>query len=87
MNSDGFQCSRAIRRPPSPFFRKAIDIKPLQPAAKFGVGRSGGMEKTSLISLTSEERGTRPHIGRKIGSPDVKPKQGNLGVAFFGANV
>jgi hypothetical protein len=27
----------------------------------FGVGRSGVMEKTSLLSLTSEERRTRPH--------------------------
>jgi hypothetical protein len=28
----------------------------------FGVGRSGGIEKTSLISLTSEERRTPPHM-------------------------
>ena len=27
-----------------------------------GIGRSGGMEKTSLISLTSEERRTRPYM-------------------------
>jgi hypothetical protein len=33
-----------------------------QLGAMFGVGRSGGMEKTSLLSLTSEERRTRPHI-------------------------
>ena len=33
-------------------------------AVEFGVGRCGGIEKTSLISLTSEERRTRPHIGR-----------------------
>ena len=33
-------------------------------AAIFGVGRSGGIEKTSLISLTSEERRTRPHLAR-----------------------
>ena len=32
--------------------------------AKFGVGRCGGIEKTSLISLTSEERRTRPHMRR-----------------------
>jgi hypothetical protein len=30
----------------------------------FGVGRSGGIEKTSLISLTSEERRARPHMIR-----------------------
>jgi hypothetical protein len=33
-----------------------------QLAAKFGAGRSGGIEKTSLISLTSLERRARPHI-------------------------
>jgi arylformamidase len=31
-------------------------------AAKFGVGRSGGMPNAILISLTSEERRARPHI-------------------------
>jgi hypothetical protein len=35
-----------------------------QLGAKFGVGRCGGMEKTRLISLTSEERRTRPHMER-----------------------
>ena len=35
-----------------------------QLGGKFGVGRSGGIEKTSLISLTSEERRTRPHMAR-----------------------
>jgi hypothetical protein len=35
-----------------------------QLCAKFGVGRCGEIEKTSLISLTSEERRTRPHIAR-----------------------
>ena len=39
-----------------------------QLGAKFGVGRCGGIEKTRLISLTSEERRTRPHMGRKMGS-------------------
>jgi len=34
-----------------------------QLGAMFGVGRCGGVEKTSLISLTSEERWTRPHMG------------------------
>jgi hypothetical protein len=33
----------------------------------FGVGRSAGIEKTSLISLTSEERRARPHIRVGIG--------------------
>jgi hypothetical protein len=33
-----------------------------QLGGKFGVGRSGGIEKTSLISLTSEERRARPHM-------------------------
>ena len=31
-------------------------------AVEFGVGRCGGIEKTSLISLTSEERRARPHM-------------------------
>jgi hypothetical protein len=35
-----------------------------QLGGKFGVGRWGGIEKTSLISLTSEERRTRPHMIR-----------------------
>src|SRR5215469_14625677 len=34
-----------------------------QLGGKFGVGRSGGIEKTSLISLMSEESRTRPHGG------------------------
>ena len=46
-----------------------------QLGAKFGVGRCGGIEKTSLISLTSEERRTRPHISRKIGSRVQRPKR------------
>ena len=58
-----------------------------QLGGKLGVGRCGGIEKTSLISLTSEERRTRPHIGRKIGSPDVRPKRGDLRIAFLVANV
>src|SRR3984893_14682383 len=33
-----------------------------QLAGILGVGRSGGLEKTSLISLTSEERRARPHM-------------------------
>jgi len=32
----------------------------------FGVGRSRGIEKTSLISLTSEERRARPHMSGKV---------------------
>ena len=55
-----------------------------QLGAKFGGGRCGGIEKTSLISLTSEERRTRPHIDRKIGSPVRTPKRA---VAFLAANV
>jgi hypothetical protein len=35
-------------------------------AGMFGVGRSGGIEKTSLISLTSEERRARPRMNRKV---------------------
>src|SRR5205823_7273990 len=35
---------------------------PFQVSGKFGVGRCGEIEKTSLISLTSEERRTRPHM-------------------------
>jgi hypothetical protein len=30
--------------------------------AKFGLGRCGGIEKTCSISLTSEERWTRPQM-------------------------
>src|SRR5271168_4894569 len=37
-----------------------------QLAGMFGVGRSGGIEKTSLISLTSEERRARPHMAVKV---------------------
>ena len=33
-----------------------------QLAAKLGVGRSGGIRKTNLISVTSEESRTRPHM-------------------------
>jgi hypothetical protein len=33
-----------------------------QLGGNLGVGRCGGIEKTSLISLTSEERRTRPHM-------------------------
>ena len=41
-----------------------------QLGGKFGVGRCGGIEKTSLISLTSEERRTRPNEERKVpGNP------------------
>jgi hypothetical protein len=35
-------------------------------AGMFGVGRSGGIEKASLISLTSEERRARPHMSGKV---------------------
>jgi hypothetical protein len=43
--------------------------------AKFGVGRCGGIEKTSLISLTSEERRTRPHMRATITPPGLWPKR------------
>ena len=33
-----------------------------QPDAKFGNGREGGIEKRSLISLTSEERRAGPRV-------------------------
>ena len=36
-----------------------------QLGAKFGTGRCEGIENTSLISLTSDERRTRPHMGRR----------------------
>src|ERR1700738_5172783 len=51
-----------------------------QLGAMFGVGRSGGIEKTSLISLTSEERRARPHMRRKMalcadaGNPLILPR-------------
>jgi len=45
----------------------------LQLGAMFGVGRSGGTEKTSLISLTSEERRTRPHMVASIAGPGRGP--------------
>src|SRR5271169_3037476 len=35
-----------------------------QLGAMLGVSRSGGILKTSLISLTSEERRARPHMSR-----------------------
>jgi hypothetical protein len=38
-----------------------------QLGAVFGVGRCGGIEKTSLISLTSEERRTRARTARSPG--------------------
>jgi hypothetical protein len=33
-----------------------------QLGGKLGVGRSGGIRKTSLIWLTSEDRRARPHM-------------------------
>ena len=39
------------------FYRATFQL-----AAKFGIGRSGGMPNAILISLTSEERRARPHI-------------------------
>src|SRR5215472_18876188 len=40
-----------------------------QLGGKFGIGRCGGIENTSLISLTSEERRTRPHMFPTIAWP------------------
>src|SRR6266481_753517 len=42
-----------------------------QLAAMLGVGRSGGIEKTSLISLTSEESRARPHMRVKWRGPPI----------------
>jgi porin len=39
-----------------------MNVATFQLGGKFGIGRCGGIEKTSLISLTSEERRARPHI-------------------------
>jgi hypothetical protein len=39
---------------------------PFQVGGKFGLGRSGGIENASLISLTSVERRTRPHMARNM---------------------
>jgi hypothetical protein len=35
-----------------------------QLGAMLGVGRCAGIEKTSLISLTSDERRARPHLSQ-----------------------
>ena len=41
---------------------------PFHVGAKFGGGRSGGIENAILISMTSEERRTRPHmVGAYLG--------------------
>src|ERR1700758_3288129 len=58
-----------------------------QLGAVFGVGRCDGIEKTSLISLTSEEGRTRPHIGANIAAAARRPRRTDLVVAFLGANV
>jgi hypothetical protein len=49
-------------------------------ATMFGVGLSGGIEKTSLISVMSEERRARPHMvrtatdGRTVAGRDAMPR-------------
>ena len=44
-----------------------------QLGATFGVARSGGIEKTSLISLTSEERrGTATHSGARMQAQAIR---------------
>lgn len=45
-----------------------------QLGARFGLGRSGGIEKTSLISLTSEDRRARPHMLADIAAPGAQAK-------------
>src|SRR6516165_10548412 len=50
-----------------------------QLGGKFGVGRSGGIRKTSLISLTSDDRRARPHIG-----PILAREAAGLRLAGFG---
>jgi len=44
--------------------RHAAEVLVEATGTMFGVSRSGGIEKTRLISLTSEERCTRPHMAR-----------------------
>jgi hypothetical protein len=55
-----------------------------QLGGKFGVGRSGGIEKTSLISLASEERRTRPHITGfpKLKDELIRPGHDRTGMTF-----
>jgi hypothetical protein len=46
----------------------------LQLGAMLGVGRCGGIENTSLVLLTSEERRTRPHMASALRCSDKRPK-------------
>jgi hypothetical protein len=48
----------------TPTIRRGYTQCRTQLGGKLTVGRCGGIEKTSLISLTSEERRTRPHMIR-----------------------
>jgi hypothetical protein len=52
-----------------------------QLGGKLGVGRCGGIEKTSLISLTSEERRTRPQARRALADEVLHPldRRGGVG--------
>src|SRR6516162_9835650 len=50
-----------------------------QLGGKLGIGRSGGMWKAILISLTSEERRTRPHMSLILMSRCRRPKGGTAG--------
>jgi hypothetical protein len=43
--------------------KDADHICAFQLDGKFGIGRSGGIRNAILISLTSEERRARPHMG------------------------
>src|SRR5689334_19115713 len=37
----------------------------------FGAGRDGRIRKATLISLTSEERRARPHMGSRVFAEDI----------------
>jgi hypothetical protein len=53
--------------------RERIGRRYIQLGAKFGVGRSGGIEKAILISLTSDEIRARPHIWLNLSAQ--RPRQ------------
>ena len=54
-----------------------------QLGAMLGVRRCGGIENTSLISLTSEERRARPHMARAIAGRACGRQAAGLRVVFF----
>jgi hypothetical protein len=55
-----------------------------QLGGKFGVGRCGGIEKTSLISLTSEERRARADMAASI---KTHWAQAQASVAYLVENI